>query len=569
MMKFRIINVILFITINTLLNAQVAQRNYYADEGLTPREHSVDFTHLKLQVSFVPEEGKVIGLVEEKFTVLQQSIDTLFLDAIQMKIKSVKLDGEAVLFDNTQSGLILRFKEALKWNTAHSLTIDYEAQPTKGIYFIGWNDKTGRSRKQIWTQGQGINNRHWIPMFDEKNDKLITEMLVEFDSKYQVLSNGKKLGEKKMKNGKTQWHYKISHPHSSYLIMLGIGEYGIEKQKSASGVPLNLYYYPGQAEQVEPTYRFSKKMFDFFEKEIGVPYPWSTYSQIPVQDFMYGAMENTTATVFGDFYLIDSRGYLDRNYVRVDAHELAHQWFGDMVTARASAHHWLQESFATHYDMMYQKEAFGSDHFDWVRRNYNEQALNASKSDLKPLAHSSAGTVRHYPKGAFVLQMLKYVVGREQYNAAIKYYLEKHAYGNVNSNDLLVAFHEKLGLSLNWFWEEWIYKGGEPAYEVSFTEIGNAGIFDVKQTHEQNDLVGLFKMPINFEIHYKDGSNSVKQVWIEKESHQVKFEIPATKEVSYVLFDPNSEVMKSVQFSKSTAMLKAQASEAKNMMDRY
>ncbi len=448
MMNCKIIILLLaFTLLSTNSNAQVESRSYYADEGLVPREHSVDFSYLKLKVSFEAEKGLVKGNVTHEFTVLQQHLDSLFLDGVNMTFKEVKLDGQDVKFDKSKKGITLRFDQELAWDSKHQLYIAYEATPNKGLYFVGWKDKTNRSRKQIWTQGQGINNRHWIPMFDEKNDKLVSEIIVDFDEKYKVLSNGVKLKEKNIGNGKKQWHYKISHPHPTYLIMLGIGEYAVEKSKSSSGVPLQFYYYPDQAEQMVPTYRFSKKMFDFFEKEIGVPYPWKTYSQIPVQDFMYGAMENTTATIFGDFYLVDERSYLDKNYVRVNAHELAHQWFGDLITARSSAHHWLQESFATHYDLMYQGEAFGKDHFDWVRRNYNNQAIDASKKDLKPIAHSAAGTVRHYPKGAFVLQMLKYVVGREQYNAAIKYYLEKHAYGNVDSKNLLIAFHERLGLS--------------------------------------------------------------------------------------------------------------------------
>lgn len=568
-MNYKTLLFTLFITAFSTTQAQVQMRSYYADEGLVPVEHSVDFKHLKLEVSFEPEEKKVIGKVEHQFTVLQKMVDTIRLHAKNMEINSVLWNEKEVEYENTKNDLIIRFPESLKWKTDHKLTIDYVAQPKKGLYFIGWDDTTGRSRKQIWTQGQGVNNRHWIPMYDEKNDKVISEIFVEFDEKYKVLSNGEKLKEKKLKGDKKLWHYKISHPHPTYLIMLGIGDYAIEQRKSESGVKMDLYYYPDQKEQLEPTYRFSKGMFDFFEKEIGVPYPWETYSQIPVQDFMYGAMENTTATIFGDFYLVDSRTYLDRNYVRVNAHELAHQWFGDMVTARSSAHHWLQESFATHYDMMYQKEAFGADYFNWVRRNYNDQALNASKSDLKPLAHSAAGTVRHYPKGAFVLQMLKYVVGRDQFNAAIQYYLEKHAYGNVDSKNLLLAFHERLGLSLDWFWEEWIYKGGEPEYKVEFENYGDEGVFFVQQVHEKNDLVGLFKMPINFEVHYADGSADKKQVWVEEQAKRINFELDPAKKVAYVLFDPNSEVMKKVTFKKSTEMLLSQAEKAKHMIDRY
>lgn len=551
------------------LKAQEPRRSYYVDEGLVPRPQSVDFTYLKLEASFEPAKGLINGKVTEKFIVLQKTIDTLFLDAVNIRFKSVELDGEKVEYRKERKGLTILFAKSLSWDSKHTLTIEYEANPKRGLYFIGWDDETNRSKKQIWTQGQGINNRHWIPMYDEKNDKLISEMLIEFDENYQVLSNGEKLKEKNLKNGKKLWHYKITKPHSPYLIMLGIGNYEIHKTKSTSGVPIELYYYPGEKNHMEPTYRYSVEMFDFFEKEIGLAYPWKSYSQIPVQDFMYGAMENTTATIFGDFYLVDDRSYTDKNYVRVNAHELAHQWFGDMVTARSSAHHWLQESFATHYDMVIQGEVFGKDHFDWVRKNYNDQAIEETKKDLKPIAHSSAGTVRHYPKGAFVLQMLKYVVGREQFNATIKHYLEKHAYKNVDSKNLLIAFHERLGLSLNWFWEQWVRKGGEPNYKVELVENGNKLNFYVQQIHKRGDLVGLFKMPIDFELHLKDGSKLSRRVWIEKESHLVQFDLPKNAELDYALFDPNNQVMKSVQFDKPVEMLKSQSAKAIHMLDRY
>lgn len=566
----RLISGILLLHLPTLLSAQsdqVKTRMYYEDEGLVPRERSVDFQELKLEVAFEPEIGLVKGKVNHQFKVLRKELDSLRLDGIRMQFEKVELDGKAIDYKSDQKGISIYFESPLSWDSEHEISIQYQASPLRGLYFIGWEDSTGTSRKQIWTQGQGIDNRHWIPMYDEKNDKVISELIVDFESGYEVLSNGELLKKKKASEGHQLWHYKISKPHPSYLIMLGIGKYAVDRKKSASGVPLEFYYYPDQPEQLEPTYRFSVEMFDFFEKEIGVPYPWKNYSQIPVQNFMYGAMENTTSTIFGDFYLVDERAYLDRNYVRVNAHELAHQWFGDMVTARASAHHWLQESFATHYDMMYQGEAFGQDYFDQVRKNYNDQALNASESDIKPIAHSSAGTVRHYPKGAFVLQMLKYVVGREQFNAAIKYYLNKHAYQNVDSEDLLIAFHEKLGYSLDWFWEQWVYRGGEPHYEVDFKELGKKGQFYVKQVQEINGLRGYFRMPIDFLIAYKDGSVDRRTVWIENESHLVEFELKG--EVDFYLFDPNDQIMKEVTFEKPVDVLKAQAEKAEHMLDRW
>lgn len=553
--------------------AQVATRSYIADKALTPREHSVDMQHLKLELDFEPQKGLVKGKVTHTFLVLQHEVDSIFLDAPGITFKDVKLDGVITKYRTDNNGIIIYPGSTLHWEQTHDLVMEYEATPRKGIYFIGWNDPNNLSRKQIWTQGQGTDNRHWIPCYDEQNDKLTTEVIVTFDKEYKVLSNGTKLKEKDNGNGTKTWHYKMQKPHTTYLIMLGIGKYEIEERKSATGIPIHLWYYPEYKNLIEPTYRYSVEMFDFFEKEIGVPYGWESYSQIPVQDFMYGAMENTTATLFGDFFLVDERSYLDRNYVAVNAHELAHQWFGDLVTARSATHHWLQESFATHYNLTYEREVFGQDHFDWARREAVNKALDASRQDKKPVAHSEAGSVRHYPKGSLVLQMLKYVTSREAFNRSIKHYLEKHKYQNVDSEDLLVAFHETLGKSLDWFWEEWIYRGGEPHYVVTYREESENGkqqtVFSVSQEHELSDVVGLFKMPIAFEVHYTDGTKDSKTAWIENQHHEVKVENILGKKISFVLFDPNSEVMKSFEFKKPLDMLKIQALKAPNMIDRY
>lgn len=568
----------LFSTIAFLLcfvSATIAQIPYHThtfivDPEAVPREHNVDFTHMKLDVSFVPTEGLVKGKLEHTFTVIRPKVDSIVLDGVDIRYSSIMLDGKKADHIKTNDKLTILPKTSLAWDSEHTLTIEYECNPRSGIYFIGWNDPNNLSRKQIWTQGQGIDNRHWIPCYDTQNDKLITEVTVKFDKEYKVLSNGTKLAEKDNGDGTKTWHYKMQHPHPTYLVMLGIGRYDIEKRKSASGVPIDLWYYPEWKDRVKPSYKYSVEMFDFFEKEIGVPYGWESYSQIPVQDFMYGAMENTTATLFGDFFFVDNNGYLDRNYVAVNAHELAHQWFGDLVTAKSIKHHWLQESFATHYNLLYEREAFGQDHFDWRRRGSAVDALNASKTDLKPIANSTAGSPRHYPKGALVLDMMKYVTSREEYNRAVKHYLEAHKYQNVDSEDLMEAFLETTGRPMDWFWEQWVYRGGEPDYKVSYEDLGDKTRFTVTQQHAVSDVVGLFKMPFVFEVHYKDGSMDTKTAWIENKTHAVDVDNPAKKAIDYVLFDPNSRVaLKTVSFVKPQEMLKAQAAKAKYMLDRY
>lgn len=544
------------------------------DPGAAPRAHGVDFTHLLLELSFEPQNKKVLGKVTHTFKAKRLGVDSIFLDAPGIRVSELRLNGKSYPYELMNQGIVLRFNPSPDTALEHTLEIQYTANPKRGLYFIGWDDPSNTNRKQIWSQGQGIDNRHWIPMFDSQNDKVISELRVTFPEPYYVLSNGGLISRKKTKDGQIEWQYKMPAPHANYLIMLGIGEYKVLEKKSASGVPMKLLYYPDQADRAEPTYRYSVEMFDFFEQEIGIPYPWKTYSQIPVQDFMYGAMENTSATVFGDFFCVDERGYLDRNYVSVNAHELAHQWFGDLITARSAKHHWLQESFATFYNWMYEKEAFGADHFDWNRHNAAQSALQASREDLLPVAHSAAGTVRHYPKGAHVLYMLREVCGRANYNKAIRRYLRSFGFKNVDSHDLLNSFHDELGLELDWFWNQWVYKGGEPHFHVVTETVFNAAgkpeaRFIIKQEQEVGELSSVFQMPINLAVYLKDGRIIRSQQWIKTKEATLTVSLPEGAEVDFMVADENRQILSKRRFEASKDALKSMALKANGLLDRY
>lgn len=548
---------------------------YVYDPLAHPREKVVDMQKMMLDVQFVPEKGIVKGRVDYIFTPLRETVDSIFLDAPDIKVSKVTLNKKEVQFTTSKDGITIWPSQPLSWETSQHMHIEYQAQPRKGIYFIGWNDPKGLSRKQVWTQGQGIDNRYWIPSFDDMSDKLITEVTVTFDASYQVLSNGDLVNEKTNKDGTKTWHYAMDKPHAPYLVMIGIGKYAVSTTKSKSGVVINNWYYPEYPDRVEPTYRYTTNMMDFLEQETGLPYPWHEYSQMPVQDFIYGAMENTTATVFGDFYLIDNRAYLDRYYIGTNAHEMTHMWFGDYISARSPEHVWLQESFATHFQKHFERSIFGEDHFQWNRRHELWSVLAAGKKDDKPIMNSNAGSARIYPKGSLVLDMIKYIVGHDQFNKALNYYLVNHPYTNVDTDDFWLAFYNTLGIDLSWFFDEWIKRGGEPNYEVSYRPIpaadkGTASTeFTIRQIQEQNETVGLFKMPIVFEVHYTDGSMDSLKTWIEKETEIVNVPNPKGKAISYVLFDPNSWIIKNLTFKRTKEELIAQLLNAKNMIDRY
>lgn len=556
------------------------------DERLAPREHPVDITKMKLEVSFVPEQKLVMGKVSHTFTPLQKKVDSIFFDGPAIRIKSAKLNGKDIKYTTTATGVVVYPSPALTWDTEHTLVFEYEANPKRGIYFIGWdipetdnNTNPWRTRRQIWTQGQGIDNRHWIPMYDDANDKFITETVITFNSDYKVLSNGNKLSEKNNGNGTKTWHYAMTKPHAGYLLMLGIGKYDVQERKTKRGVPLHFYYYPDLADRAEPVYRHSEEMFAFLERETGINYPWESYSQIMVQDFIYGAMENTTATIFGDFFNVDNRAYLDRSYVGVNCHELTHQWFGDYITHRSGSEIWLHESYATYFPKLMLKELEGNEAYKWAEKSEMDRALEAGKKDSYPIRHSKGGSARSYPKGSTVIAMLKYVLGDAEFNRALNHYMKKHAYQNVETNDLYQAIQDVLGQSPDWFFEQWLYKGGEPHYEVRWEDMEFENIDDdalervtrvtVKQIHERNEWTGLFKMPFDIEVYYTNGSHIRHRAWVQNETDVIDIPNPNDLDVAYIIFDAGNHVLKHLTFKRSYDELSQQVLTAVEPIDRY
>jgi aminopeptidase N len=556
--------------------AQTPQRTYLDDPHLSMHEHSLNFTQLRLEIWPQPAERKIVGKVTHIFRPLRPLVDSFFLDGILMDVALVSLNGRPVPYHVDSAGITVVPSTPLSWETDDTLTVEYSATPRHGLYFIGWDDPRSLSRKQIWSQGEATDNRWWIPMYDEPNDKVISEMIVHFDSTYKVLSNGSLISAVDNPDGTKTWHYRMSHPQAPYLIMLAIGKYAVKDTHSASGVPMHLYYYPDWRDRVGPTYVHSEAMMDFYEKETGVKFPWESYSVIPVQDYMYGAMENTTATIYGDFYMSDRRGALDRSFVSVNAHELAHQWFGDAVTARSDAHGWLQESFATYYSQLFDREVYGEDYFQWERRGAAGAAIEASQHNLYGVANSESGSVNVYGKGAFVLDMLKYVLGgRDAYNKAIQHYLLNHPYGNVDTHELLVDVEESSGMDLQWFWDEWLNRGGEPEYQVVLEDHPDQSSLIVTQLVPPGAggltgyKDGLFRMPVVVELHYTDHSVSRGTFRIEHPTEVIELPKTPGATLAYVLFDPGSRILKRIDFPKPPSMLLAQAGDAPDMLDRY
>ena len=577
--------------------------SYHTDPGGHERNRNIDVTHMKVEVKFDVYKKSVMGKVTHTFIALQNQIDTIFFDAPGIQIISATIDGKALSHTTLPEGVVVQcgldepiampIARNKKPKTQHQIVFEYIAHPKKGIYFSGFTaangqpllgniDESDMIRKQIWTQGQGIDNRHWIPMIDDRSDKYITETVVTHDSKHQVLSNGTLKSKKVNKDGTTTWHYALNQPHAGYLLMLGIGNYAVKNSKTALGTPMQFWYYPEHPEKVEPTSRYSEQIIDFLATETGIPYPWINYSQVMVQDFLYGAMENTSATTFGDFFWVDKRGFQDRNYVVVNAHEATHQWFGDFITGRHDGEQWLQESFATYYPGLFVGSVYGKDELDWYFRDQMNGAVAAGKANSLPVRHSAAGSSRHYPKGASVLHMLRHILGEDNFRRSINHYLQKHAFATVETWDLQKAIMDETGINMDWFFDQWIHRGGEPIYTFTWNSHQNVSAenkavvetspaytiqINIDQKQKQDAVVGLFKMPIDIDVLYYDGSSEKRTVWVDQAHHTFtwkSFKAPAT-----VVFDAGSHVLKSVETQKTQTEWLWQLSHANNMLDRY
>ena len=407
-----------------------------------------DFTSVSAHLKLNPAENSISGTVNYSFKVLEPT-DTIKIDAQNMQFSSVKLNKEHIHHVNSGKQLLLIYPFQKGEN---QISFEYNAITKQALYFI---HSQNPEDLQIWTQGQGKYTSNWFPSFDDVNEKVIFNLQVEFDSDFQVVSNGV-LGQKKILDTTTLWQYQMQKPMSSYLLMLAIGKFEKQTQFSKSGIPLEMYLESQDKSRFEPTYRYSARIFDFLEKEIGIKYPWQIYKQVPVRDFLYAGMENTSATLFASRYVVDSIGFLDRNYTNVDAHELAHQWFGDLVTAASGKHHWLQEGFATYYALLAEKAIYGEDYFYSKMYESIQQIKYASRTDTIPVLNEKASSLTYYQKGAWALFALHQEIGDKAFRKVIKNYLKKYAFKTVTTDDFLAEVKKVSRFDTELFSKEWL-----------------------------------------------------------------------------------------------------------------
>ena len=542
-MWFKLICTSSFLVVTQLIFAQEVEFNCYIKnpKGI-PRERTTDFKKVTIDIAIDPYSKTVSGKVDFQFEVIRPTVDSIWLDAPGITINHVALNEEDVDFRTYPKGVSIYPKKPLEWDVEYRLTVNYQAIPRKGMYFVGWNSPDTTAPKQVWTQGQGVDNRYWYPHFDNLSDKLITETKITFENGFDVLSNGQ-LINKEVSDSATTWHYSMLKPHSSYLVMIAIGDYEVDTIHSASGVAIHNWYYHNQPEKKAPTYYKTAELMDFLSSYTGVDYPWGDYAQVPVHNFLYGAMENTSATIFSDKFQVDSIEFHSNNYVFVNAHEMAHQWFGNLITSRSPEGHWIHEGFATYFHGLWQGEVFGEEAGSLLFESFKEQAIAAGTSNQLPISHADAGSARHYMKAATVIRMLRDEVGEETFKRVLTHFLEKYAYQNVTSEDFLMAFHDVAGYSLEWFFDQWVMLGGEPHFQITMMRQfnGERGIF-LKVDQTNADEIGRKSLHLPVSIMTKRGQIEQQLLWIDQDTI-VKLSSDKLKQLNSVVLDPEKHLL--------------------------
>jgi len=471
-------------------------------------QQMVDFKHIKAVLEPVSDAKMVKGDIQVTFKVLAP-IDSLFLDAKNFTITDQSLEGTQVHGSSDKIWFEGPFEEGREYHAYFS----YEAFPKQAIYF---------TNEQIWTQGQGKYTSHYLPSLDVMTDKIEFDLSIVIPSEKTAIANGNLIDITDY-NGKKRWNFDMKHPMASYLVAIAIGEYKSMKLQQTS-TAMEVFYKPEDSTKVEPTYRYTAQIMTFLESELGVAFPWSIYKQVPVEDFLYAGMENTTATFFSQAFVVDSIGFIDRNYVNVNAHEMAHQWFGDLVTETDGFHHWLHEGFATYYALLAEREIFGDDYYYWKLYNTAEQLKDLSeKGKGERLLNEKASSLTYYEKGAWALHILRETMGNNAFRDGITSYLEKFAYQNVTTDDFIAEMQRQTEIDLQIWKKNWLEQTAFKAEEAynslvkssfmkSYFEIAalrNVPIQDKKERlqlalREGNELIGQEAIYQLSETHYEE-----------------------------------------------------------------
>ena len=528
------------------------------------RQRSYDVQHYVLRVSFNRKNKQIFGDTTVRFKPLSRDFEIVELDAVDLDFETVKLEpsGQDLNFRAENGKIFVNLDKKYDPQDLISLRFKYSAKPAKGIYFVEEVKKREEITfpSQIWTQGEAQEARHWFPSFDFPSDKATSEQFITAEKDETVIGNGELLEIVANANGTKTFHYKMDIPHSTYLTSFVVGTYKKIEDKYKE-IPLGYYVYPNKTLIVPKVYGKTKNMMRIFEELTNIKYPYNKYDQTMVADFHFGGMENITATTMSDRELMLADYGFGANAVEdLVSHELAHSWFGNLVTCKNWAELWLNEGFATFMEAAYREKMYGrADYLRKIKENAGEakiaDAVAKSRHALFNLSadpeDESLFDTTTYSKGGAVIHILRETVGDEAFWKGVNLYLTRNKFGNVETEDLQKALEESSKMDLGWFFDQWIYSAGYPKLLISskYDKTSKTLHLKITQTQKADDLTpAVFRLPLDVELQTNGGTKSEKiEVNQREQTFSIKLDAPMTK----IRIDKNSKIpLLSIQYSK-------------------
>ena len=548
-----------------------------------------DIINTKLEVKFDWEKSQLAGKATLTIMPYFYPADKIELNAKGFDINEVafvnKNEKKKLEYNYDKKMIAVNLDKMYTKNDTIIIYIDYVAKPEelskggseaiqsdKGLYFINADGKDSAKPQQIWTQGETESNSVWFPTFDHNNERMTDEIYMTVDKKYITLSNGELVSQTQNADGTRTDCWKMNLPHAPYLMMMAVGDFAIVKDKWRNK-EVNYYVEKKYEPYAKAIFGKTPEMMEFFSNKLGVVYPWNKYSQIAVRDYVSGAMENTTATIHGDFIQRTDRELLDENHEDIVSHELFHQWFGDLVTCESWSNLLLNESFATYGEYLWREHKYGREdadmHFQEDLKKYLTEAAGKEVNMIRYYYEDREDMfdAHTYQKGGRILHMLRNYVGDEAFFESLKLYLEKNKFSSVEIHNLRLAFEQVTGEDLNWFFNQWFLSSGHPLLSIknTYDEASKKVKLTVKQLQNIRNTP-IYRLPVLVDI-YTSGKVDRQKITVTKKEEEFLLDAPAKPDL--VNFDAEKMLLCVKEDHKTIKEWAFQYNHAPLYLDRY
>jgi aminopeptidase N len=535
-------------------------------------DREVQMVHLALEVWPDFSQRTIEATAVLRFKPVNKPVREVKFDAVDLRVHSLVSSEKLESYQATDQNITVTFADPVPVDKETTVTINYSAEPEDGLYFRTPEMGYKEGDTHLFSQGEEISARHWYPCLDSPNQMFTSEITCHVPEGMTVISNGRLISSTNVPgNGLVVFHWSQEKPHANYLISLVAG-YFKKLEDKCGDVPLGFYTPPSEFNEASNSFWDTKSIMAFFQKEIGVPYPWPKYDQTCVNDFVAGGMENTSATTLSDRTLFTAATENIRSSQGLIAHEMAHQWFGDLVTCKDWSQTWLNEGFATFYEHLYEGEKQGSPTL--LARWYEERRqLTGNTNDFNPIVRRTYDQPREmfnnlsYSKASWVLHMLRSQLGEDLFRRCVQTYLQRHEHGNVATEDLRAVIEELSGRPWDRFFDQWFYHGHFPELSIScsWDQPTRLEKITVRQTQPVNQEVLLYNLPLT--VRFKGKSGVTDQViQVTRKEEDFYFRLESAPDI--VRVDPDCALLAKLQVTVPTSMLYAQLADKEDVVGR-